>query len=382
MTKIVSHRDVTRGGFTLVELLVVITIIGLLVGLLLPAVNSARQTARQAQCLNNLRQIGTGVVAFESSKQRYPGYAQFVRRSNQEFAALSDINGNPNPGLATSQYGNSTDQADSLISWAGVLTPFIERSDLWDDLTDGNAVNRQVRRVEIYLCPADTDVTALPDAAGLTYVANAGAFDYEQVNDFGSFLSGNGVGDTVANGLFHNLARSRNRTTRLSAIQDGSATTLMLSENIHKNANYSWLGEQGGAIMEQHFGMVWITGGGDDEPLVDVITTDPSQFDEINRQGPFGFEGDLNFRGTSPGYARPASNHQGGVFNVIFADNHGDAFAPDLDYIVYQQLMTPNGRRIVDPVDHSLTENMPVADWPRPLFNYRSAPPVSEADFQ
>jgi prepilin-type N-terminal cleavage/methylation domain-containing protein len=55
-----------RSAFTLVELLVVIAIIGTLVGLLLPAVQAARETARQATCLNKLSQLSKGCLNYES----------------------------------------------------------------------------------------------------------------------------------------------------------------------------------------------------------------------------------------------------------------------------------------------------------------------------
>ena len=98
----------TKRGFTLVELLVVIAIIGILVALLLPAVQAAREAARRAQCINNIKQLGTSCHLHEDTYGFLPsgGWADWWV-------------GCPDQGPGEKQPG----------SWAFQILPFIEEAE-------------------------------------------------------------------------------------------------------------------------------------------------------------------------------------------------------------------------------------------------------------
>jgi prepilin-type N-terminal cleavage/methylation domain-containing protein/prepilin-type processing-associated H-X9-DG protein len=108
-----------RRGFTLIELLVVISIIGVLIALLLPAVQAAREAARRAQCVNNLKQLGLGCHNFESSNGSFP-----------KGVVLPYVNGlTP---ITAGDYITSDYSEPFGPNWAVQILPFIEQQSLFN----------------------------------------------------------------------------------------------------------------------------------------------------------------------------------------------------------------------------------------------------------
>ena len=119
------ERKFRKRGFTLVELLVVIAIIGVLVALLLPAIQAAREAARRNSCLNNMKQIGLGLLNFESAKGFFPTASTAPYQGS---GAGAKIGSNNNRVGGTLAHGDG-------YSWLVQILPFMEQQAMYNQIS-------------------------------------------------------------------------------------------------------------------------------------------------------------------------------------------------------------------------------------------------------
>jgi prepilin-type N-terminal cleavage/methylation domain-containing protein len=202
-----------RGAFTLVELLVVITIIGILVALLLPAVQAARSAARNLQCQNKLKQIGLATLECE--------------HANQAFPPLSAETWSTPPSKAAPPYRGAKKTGYTVLCY---LLPYIDQAGLdYGDVrldVDGNlytlsgpaVTNWPMFRfvIETYRCPEE------PSPSGLT---GRGGTAWGRANYFGI---SNYVGNFLV--LGNPKDDSPEGSTHVGDIADGLSNTIFFSE--------------------------------------------------------------------------------------------------------------------------------------------------------
>ncbi|MGL4593329.1 MAG: DUF1559 domain-containing protein [Thermoguttaceae bacterium] len=214
MTKRVRH------AFTLVELLVVISIIGMLAGLLLPAVQGAREAGRRATCISNQSNVALALLNYENQRNAFPPMRKHVTTN----------------GINTS---NAT--------WVGMILPLLEQQKAWDviqacDSTNGNNAAVHSLALPVMKCrSSNTD----RKSTKIDYVVNGG---YQNVfNKTAETPDGNHLFEPgrAKDSLFMDFSGYTKdddtstspstfpcKTTTSMDIADGASNVLLLSENV------------------------------------------------------------------------------------------------------------------------------------------------------
>ena len=346
-----------RRAFTLIELLVVIAIIGVLIALLLPAVQSAREAARRAQCVNNLKQMGLALANYESTFGCYPPGGE----STQYLGAAS-------PGTAN----GGTQFVDGALGALPRLLQFVEGSTVYAaynfslDYNDLSGANFTACSTVLasFLCPSSVrqganglDGTDPADPAsvraGRGYsVQDYGATCYTDIDPQGR---GGQLGYTPIVPFRNKSQRAdgmlKQGMTKLSEVTDGLSNTVSIAEDAGRDARFI------SPYQESYY-----------QPGVTVTRNVPPgnrrYWRVFEPDGAFGVSGGINnkFRPMNEGTAYPSttvtsgnnagandeifSYHPGGA-NALFGDGHVQFLKDSISVVTLRQVITIGGGEVI-----------------------------------
>lgn len=317
-------RD-SAAGFTLVELLVVVAIIGMLIALILPAVQAARESARRSACSNNLKQLGLAVLNYETAFQSLP------------------------PGGITQGPCCNT---LSGTNWAISILPYMEQKPLYDQYHfnkfNEDPENEVVRetRLETHICPSEEDTEELdipesgPAAArGLSYARGSyrcvsGRADsptdgtpywWDCNLNFTHQWPNTGV-PRKQRGPLHTVGTNGLTTEQLKNVTDGTSMTVMLGEmatRTHARRRTFWAYTHASYSSS---GMV---------PQARSLLVD---YDRCVNVGGLGGEGPCR---------RAWGSYHPGIIQFCLVDGSVRQIAWDVDLVVFCELATIAGRESI-----------------------------------
>lgn len=319
-TPVLHSSPLAPRGFTLVELLVVITIIGILIALLLPAVQAAREAARRAQCANNFHQVAVALHNYEANVGCFPpGYMAWGQSSHVDCGPIP-------AGGPTQYYGPG---------WIAFITPQMEQQAIWDMF---DFSKRSYERpnftaaglvIPTLLCPDDEgnkDLIAFTTAGGQNGDdpdEDVGQTNIAGVSDTTDYTCDDVWALTFGknDGMFGGRG-----CCKIADVKDGLSHTLMLLEvtggGPRTFKGFSWVGQSIVDVLDGINGVNTLPGGG-------VLADESGSIIWGSR------------------LAGPSSWHPGGC-NTALGDASVQFLSEDIDQSILNALTTRAGGEIID----------------------------------